>query len=121
MFSRNEKLQGKEYQLLRLEANNPRQTTATFDTFPMFDEDIKRLILIIQKNTHLTQLSLFDSRIPRELMEPLVNAVLDNEHLISFNFDRFQDYPPNIQELFEKMDAHLKNNQSSLSPSNSGK
>lgn len=115
MFRKNESMQGKERLLKELEANNPATTHATFDTYPMFSEDVRRLLDIIRTNTHMLTLGLLDCRITREEARALAEAILKNNTLQEVKLEAFMDDSLELQTLLSEVGEHLKKNEANRS------
>ncbi|CAM4411513.1 MAG: hypothetical protein LEGION0403_FIIPPAGN_02690 [Legionella sp.] len=110
MFRKNESMQGKERLLKELEANNPTTIHATFDTYPMFSEDVDRLLDIIRNNTHMVTLGLLDCRITREEAKALAEVILKNNTLQEVKLEAFMDDSLELQTLLSEVRAHLEIN-----------
>lgn len=110
MFDRNEGMQGKEQLLKRLESNHPQTTIAVFDLFPMYPDDISRLIEIIKSNTNMLELSLLNCNLTATDTKLIAEALLENNTLELVNIEKCMDDLPEIKQLLDKVVSHLETN-----------
>lgn len=107
----NKNMQGKESLFKLLEANDKKTTVAVFDTYPIYEEEIPRLVNIINTNTHLKALKLLDCRLSAEGTTTIATAVLNNKTLEEVKIENFADDNQTLKDLLTvTMLSHLQQN-----------
>lgn len=107
---RNEDIQGKMLLLRALEANDSSTIYATFDTYPIYADDVNRLINIIKNNTYMIALKLLGCNLTREETKKLAEAILENNTLQEVKIEVFKDDTPELQTLMREVNDHLEKN-----------
>ncbi|CEK09770.1 hypothetical protein [Legionella hackeliae] len=108
--TKNQVMEGKERLLTLLEANDPHTTLAVFDTFPFYPDDVARLVHIINNNTQMLVLKLWDCRLQPGDRSAIATAILNNNSLLHVSMEVYADDTPALKNLIAEAQQHIQAN-----------